>query len=332
MRLIFKITIKILIFFLLLLIPTALFIAFFSLNQRDIPLWNIGIRNTITMARNYSIPIVFVSYLVSTLLAVSLVDKTKVKSLLGLHIPPIIVGAILICIIYFTASTNVSPLNTKGAVQIGYRTFLRENVFNTISDTFLYYRKSDQNLYNLYIYDKNNNDLEIAQNISIGDSLYVNHNKRELSIKYKEKNTTKSLNIPYKRLSYKSYITRNRLILFYSRQVRSVIEIIRAQFEKLPKSDAQIFAISMLFSVILISIPLTYALNDKGWGFLGIIAVFVIIFILPLLYGAIFKIFKKLNLSLLGNYSYLFPSLVFCSCGIIIDILIKTIGSRSRTP
>jgi hypothetical protein len=78
----------------------------------------------------------------------------------------------------------------------------------------------------------------------------------------------------------------------------------------------------------MISIPLSYGMNDKGWAFSGITGVFFILAILPFFYNYAFLLLGRFEsrISIMGRYSYLFPSTVFGVCGILLDLIVKARG------
>ena len=86
---------------------------------------------------------------------------------------------------------------------------------------------------------------------------------------------------------------------------------------------------ALLLTFLMISIPLVYAMNDTGWGFSGIIGIFLILAILPFFYNFMIQAINRFITltSFLGMYAYLFPAIVFGLCGLLLDVIIK---SRSR--
>ncbi|MBA7618631.1 hypothetical protein ES703_25961 [subsurface metagenome] len=335
MKFILKTIIKILIFSLLLIIPTGLFITFFTLNQRDIPVWNIGIRNIILFAKNLSLPIIAISYLVATLFTISLIDKMKVRSLFLLHIPPLLICVALIIGVSFIQQSKKYPLSIiEKKIQPGYRTFLREDVFNDVKDNALMLKRSDQNLFTVYIYDKTKNNLMVLNNMNMGkkgeNSVFIDRNKKQMVLTFRQKKKDTSLKIPYSDFKRQGGIINNKIILFYVEHLRRTLLSFKVYFETLAEDDESIFLVTVFLSILMISIPFTYALNDGGWGFSGIIGEIFVLALLPFLYGAVLKIVQNisLNLSFLGRYSYLFPPIIFCSIGILIDIAIKVRGIK----
>ncbi len=329
MKFILKTTIKILIFSVLFIIPIGLFITFFSLSGRNIPIWNIGIRNILLFSQNYSLLIIFISYLISTLLIISLTDKQKVRSIFLLHIPALIAGGILVGGIYLTRYRHYPLSLGEKNVQLDHRAFLRENVFNDVSGKLILIKKSENNYYTLYIYDRTKNDLVIANNVGIGTGkknfISISQNNRRLNFTYERNKKSESLIIPYKDFTVKNDLINNRLINRYTVQIRKLTISLSNYFMNLDQTDKYIFLGTLFISVLMISIPLTYALNDGGWGFSGIIGVILLLVLLPFFYGAVFKILQRFRfgMSFLGRYSYLSSPLILCFCGFFIDLLVK---------
>jgi len=95
MKFLVKSVINTFIFMAILIIPVTLFITFFALSNIDLPLWNIGVRNILMHAGSLLIPALVLSYLIATLLVVALVDKIRVKSIILLHVPSIILALVI---------------------------------------------------------------------------------------------------------------------------------------------------------------------------------------------------------------------------------------------
>lgn len=329
MKFILKTTLRILLLVLLFIIPIGLFISFLALSQRDVPLWNIGIRNVLTAAQTFFVPIIFSTYIFSTLFAVALVDPMKVKSIFALHIPPLIAGGIIFVVVIFTSGMQ----QKETIIRTGHRTFLKENVFNNTGDSLLYIRSKGPALYDAYIYEQESNNLVAVKQISIGKGLRIDNKNRRILLEFEDNGQKGSYIFPFKSFVKKSIITQNRFLSFYARQIRLLLPYVQNEYRTLSGKDAQIFGLFMVLSVLLISIPITYALNDRGWGLSGVLSIFLILFLLPLLYRAVFKVIDRAggNPSFLGHYSYLFPALLIIVLGIIIDVVAKVRGRDKIT-
>ena len=130
MKFILKTALKILVLSIILIIPVGLIITCLSITQRGIPVGNLGVRNIFLYAQNYSLLIFFISYLMSSLLVTSLIDKLKVKSVIALHIPALIVGTVFAGGIYFTRYRHYPLPLGENTLKLDHKTFLREGVFN----------------------------------------------------------------------------------------------------------------------------------------------------------------------------------------------------------
>ena len=167
MKFIFKTIFKILVLFIILIIPVGLFITFFALNQKQIPVWNIGIRNIVLFSKNYALPIITISYFIATLLTVSLIDKMKVRSIFLLHIPAVLIGVVIIGVFFLIQSNNYPLSLIEKRMYLGYRTFFKENVFNDLRERSVLLMRTDQNQFTVYLYDKVNNSLIIMNNMRV---------------------------------------------------------------------------------------------------------------------------------------------------------------------
>jgi hypothetical protein len=329
MKFIIRTTLRIVLLILLFIVPIGLFITVLSLTGRDIPIWNIGIRNLLTVSKNLLVPILFFCYLFSTLFTVALVDKMKIRSLVLLHIPPLLVGAVIGACLYLTGLLGTN-WTKETDVSVGYRSILREGVFNRADGSMIYFSSAVPEQSVILIYDRDGNILVPLKNISLGRTLKIEAEQRLLVISHEGKAMRYSGTFPFRNFSRRNTITTGRFIRFYTGHVRSLLRIVRSQYESLRGRDRTLFGGSLLLSILLLSIPLAYAMNDRGWGLFGIIGVFLILFILPLIYRTVFGIVKTAGgvEGAFGRYSYLFPALLAGGCGIIIDIAVKVHGRR----
>jgi hypothetical protein len=325
MKFIIRTALRIVLLILLFIVPVGLLITVLALIGRDVPLWNIGIRNILAVSKNLLGPIVFACYLFSTLFAIALVDKMKVRSLFLLHIPPLIVGAAIGAVLSFTGK-----ISTNTDISIGYRTFLKEGVFNRADGSNIYISSTAQGGSNIFIYDRDGNTFVPLNNVSLGRTLKVDTQKRLLVVTYEGRATRYSKQFPFEHFSRKDQLTRSRFVRFYAAQVRSLLQIVRSQYDKLGGRDRTVYSGLLFLSVLLFSIPLAYAMNDRGWGFFGIVGIFLILFILPLFYRAVFGIVAATGGApeFLGRYSFLLTALVTGGCGILIDIAVAIHGRR----
>jgi hypothetical protein len=337
MKFILKTIVKIFILFFVLIIPIGLLVTFLSLAQRDIPLWNIGIRNVFRAAHVYTSPIIFLSYLLATLVTVSSLNKMLVRSVFLLHIPVLIVGGIIIGVFNFINQER-GPLSlTDKDVRLGYRNFLKEDVFNDVDSKTIMVKQTEDNQRLLYLYDKTSNELFIMKNTkSAGEivlPISIDSKRRIVTLSYVDKNKLQKMNIPFRNFSSHGGAVHNRILLFYLKHVKRAVNFLVTNYRKLPQPEKYMFLGTFLLSVVMISIPFTYALNDGGWGFSGMVGVIAIVIFLPFFYGAVIKILQSVNATptFLGGYSYLFPTFLFCFCGIFIDIIVRIGGLRKST-
>lgn len=253
-----------------------------------------------------------------------------------LHIPAIIAGGILIGGIYLTRNRHYPLSLGEKNVQLDHRAFLKENVFNDVNEKLILIKKSANNSYTLFLYDRTKNDLVIANNVSIGTGknnfISISQKNRRLNFTYEQNKKRESLIIPYIEFTVKNDLINNRLINRYTVQIRKLTISLSNYFINLDQNDKYIFLGTLFISVLMISIPLAYTLNDSGWGFSGIIGVILLLVLLPFFYGAVFKILQRFHfgLSFLGRYSYLSSPLILCFCGLFIDLLIKIRGREKK--
>ena len=328
MKFIIRTTLRIIFLTLLFTVPIGLFITVLMLAGRDVPLWNIGIRNILIVSKNLLVPIVSASYLFSTLFAVALVDRMKMRSIILLHVPPLVAGAVIAAVLALTGL-----IDTSGAIDrntaVGYRTFLKEDVFNRADGSMIHVSKDVPGRSSLLLYEKDSNTLIPMNNISLSKSVKIDRAKRLLLISYEGKTIRYSKGFPFSVFVKKSPLTSGRFVGFYTGHVRSLLRTVRSQYVNLTGRDRMLFGGFLFLSVLLFSISLTNAMNDRGWRLFGIVAVFFILFLLPLFYRAIFRIIDTAgtNPEFLGRYSFLFPAILAGGCGIIIDIVAKIFGT-----
>jgi hypothetical protein len=334
MKFLVKTTIRILFYVVLLIIPVTLIVTFFALGRAHIPLWNVGIRNVVQYSRNFFLPSLFLSYLIATLLVISLIDKMKVKSLILLHISAIIVGCIFAAGIYYTRLITVSSPQTKGELRLGYRNFFKEGVFIETKGRKLFIESGENDRRNLYLYDVKNNALSVVRDISTRregkNQLLVDTLNRNISIRSKTDLPGGQAQISFGDFQRGKNINDSYLLTLYGTRIGLIQRIILSRLNPLGLLDRYLLLGSLFLSVLMISIPLVYGLNDRGWGFSGIIGVFFILAILPFWYGFVFRLIERFRprVLLLGKYEYAFPSLIFVLCGILIDIIVKTREKR----
>ena len=322
---------KILLRFAVLLTPIGLFVSFLLLGRRGIPAWNIGIRNVIALALGNAVPIAVVSYLVATLLTVALIDKTKVRSIFLLHIPPILAAVIILGGLYLIQNTRQPFPLVRGALTLGRKVFIKENVFTNLKEYSLLLEEKGKDPLTLFIYDRAKNDLDVIPGLRFErvkpNALYLDDRSETVVIKRKG---AEILSFPYREFGSKPAVTGSRLVRFYAKGAGAAAKILEAHGAKLRRRDRYLFSAALLLSVLMLSIPLTFAFNDAGWGFSGITGAVLVLAALPYVYWGVFKAFQATGLRayLTVGYGYLTPCAILCLLGFLIDLIIKIKARR----
>jgi len=335
MRLIAREMLKILLRFALLLTPIGLFVSFLLLGRRGIPAWNIGIRNVIALALGNAAPIAVLSFLVATLLTVALIDKTKVRSIFLLHIPPILAAVIILGGLYLIQHKRQPFPLVRGALTLGRKVFIKENVFTNLKsgtkEYSLLLKEKGKDSSTLFIYDRAKNDLDVIPGLRFErgkpNALYLDDRSETVVIKRKG---AEILSFPYREFGSKPAVTGSRLVRFYAKGAGAAAKILEAHGAKLRRRDRYLFSAALLLSVLMLSIPLTFAFNDAGWGFSGLTGAVLVLAALPYVYWGVFKAFQATGLRayLTVGYGYLFPCAILCLLGFLIDLIIKIKARR----
>ncbi|MGQ9615098.1 MAG: hypothetical protein ACUVWJ_01720 [Spirochaetota bacterium] len=334
MKFILKTVLKIILYLILLLIPVTLLLTFLSLKKAGIPTFNIGIRNVVVHSQNYILPSFFISYLISTLIACGLVDKMKIKSLLLLHLPPIIVGCILSVGFYYFRPTEVTFPTERGTVQLGINNYVKRDVFNELDDRLLYIKRKSNELHTLYLYDRVENRLLVFDDINLwkkkGNYLTINPAENMIIVVTKKEKSESLVKIPYRITTLYKSVVNLKLVESYVGRVKGVLSLLRARIDPLNRQDKILMLVSLSISLLMISIPVAYGLNDRGWSFSGLIGVPVVLVILPFIYGFVLKFPDRFPgiLQTMGRRSYLFPAAVCCFMGVVLDIIVKAVSKK----
>jgi len=334
MKFVLKTTLKIILYLILLLIPVTLLLTFISLNKAGIPTSNIGIRNVFVHSRNHLLPSLFISYLLSTLICCGLVDKMRVKSLALLHIPPIIVGGILACGFYYFRPKKVTFPTEMGTIQLGINNYIKRDVFNELDNKLLYIKKTSNELHTLFIYDKVENRLLIFDDIDLwkrkGNFLTIDPEENTIIVITKKGKSESSLKLPYKTKTIHKSVVNLKIIEAYRNKLARILILLRSRISPLNRQNKFLMLLSLSLSLIMISIPLAYGLNDRGWSFSGLIGVPVVLVILPFVYEFALKLPDKFPgiLQAMGRKSYLFPAAICCFIGIVLDIIVKAASKK----
>ena len=336
MKFLAKSVINIIIFMLILIIPVALFVTFFALRNLDLPLWDIGIGNVLIQTRKYLLPSIVISYLLAILLVVARVDKMRVKSIFLLHLPAVVVACIIGAGLFLLQERPVikDPLGRAGQdMDLAPHRFLKNDVFTQAGNRQIRVKWEGREALHIYYYDSDINRPVYISNINMGrngkNQFYVDESGRLVVLK--------SGRLPGKKasISYSDFARRNNttdLHIFraYEKQMGELYRWLR-QRGSMTGIHLYILFGALLLTFLMISIPLVYAMNDTGWGFSGIIGIFLVLAILPYFYNLIIRaVGRFLTLtSFMGTYAYLFPAILFGLCGLLLDLVVKT-RSKAR--
>jgi len=336
MKFLAKSVLNIIIFMLILFIPVALFVTFFALRNLNLPLWDIGIGNVLIQARKYLLPSVVISYLLATLLGVARVDKMRVKSIFMLHVPAVVVACIIGAGLFLLQERPImnDPLGRTGLdMDLAPHRFFKEDVFTQAGDRQIMVKWEGRQARNIFYYDTDIERPVYISNINMGrtvkNQFYIDESGRLVVLKSKRLPDSKA-SISYGDFARRSNTTDLQIFRAYEKQMGELYRWLR-QRGSLTGMHLYILFGALLLTFLMISIPIVYAMNDTGWGFSGIIGIFLVLALLPYFYNLIIRaVGRILTLtSFMGTYAYLFPAILFGLCGLLLDLLIKT-RSRAR--
>jgi hypothetical protein len=327
MKFLARTTLKIILYMILFIVPITLGVALFSLVDKGTPLFNIGVRNVLGEARGLFVPSLFICYLFSTLLVVSLIDKMRVKSLFALHIPPILVGVIIGAVFALMQREEVPLPVSRGGTRVGYATILKRNALvDTEKYTFYLGTEGDTNA--LYVYSKEDASLAVDESVRFDREIRLDREGRRVVLQ-PGGGSRRSYSIPFRELvSYEGVLTHG-LIRSYAEKLRQVYAKLRARWSALDRRRAGILLGMLLLSILMVTIPLSYWLNDHGWGFSGVVGIFLILGLFPYVVSPILEGINRLSRDprLLGGYTYLLPAGVFIFLAIVLDVIVSRKGS-----
>jgi hypothetical protein len=291
-------------------------------------MWNIGFRNILVTARGFFMPIVIGSYLIAALITVALLDKTKVRSIVLLHIPPLVAGALVIGGAYL-AQRGSGPFPVmRSSLSLGWRVFVKESVFNEIRGRTLLLRGTGRGAgYDVFVHEDKSGKVDVYPDVRPGRkggrSLYVDEAEEALAVSQGPGRRT--LLIPYDEFDVRPVLSRNVLVRAYTERIRELRDIIGVHANRLSGRDRRLFFAALFLSVLMISIPLTFALNDAGWGFSGLTGALAVLAALPYLYWGVFTLVWRTRLRsyMAVGYGYLYPCVLVCSLGVLVDLLVK---------
>jgi len=319
MKFILTTALKIILWSIIVFIPVCLFITLFAVSEKNIPLWNIGIRNVAVMARYYLMPSLAISYIISALMTAAFIDKVRVRSIIMLHIPAVLAGLVMFGGLQLAQGKRYPLPIVRGKMTLGPAVFLKKDVFNQAGERSLLVREDAKKKSTVLLYDRRNNNLLFTQ-----DKIAIDEKSRNLVISFGGGRTLKRESIPFKNLGEQK-LFKNPVALIYASKVREAVSYVKGSLDGLAPRDAFIFLSAFLLSIIMIAIPLGFALNDAGWAFSGITGVVVTLVLLPYLCWGVFRALEAADLraTLLAKYSYLFPCIILGAIGIFMDILLK---------
>jgi hypothetical protein len=162
------------------------------------------------------------------------------------------------------------------------------------------------------------------------NTLSIQQDNNQVVFNYIQQKKPYTVKVPFNDFDTKNEILDNKMLLFYGKQLRRTSGYVQVLLGNLPTMDKYLFLGTLYLSLLMISIPLTYALNDGGWGFSGIIGVIFILVVLPFFYGVSLRTIQTFNVGtpFLARFSYLLPSIIFGFIGILIDIAVKVRGIK----
>jgi hypothetical protein len=325
---------KILLYLFIFVVPVSLFVTFFALGRTGLPLWNIGIRNVLAYSRDFIAPSILMSYLVATLFVVALMDKMRVKSLIVLHLPALILACIIGAGLILTRGEQAPFPLSSGSLRVSPAMFLKNRIFVHAGNHKIQLLQGRDRNTILHHYDIENNRLAVIPNLALEregrNRLFIDEEKREVVIVSRRSLPEGIVRIPYREFPRRQNTTGLRMFRVYGNQIGRVRSAIRNRTGPLGQTDRYIFLGSLYITLLMVSIPLVYGLNDSGWTFSGIIGVFLVLAVLPFFYRYIFWIADRLEprLAVMGKFSYLVPSIIFGLCGILLDLIV---AARERS-
>jgi hypothetical protein len=177
------------------------------------------------------------------------------------------------------------------------------------------------------MHDRKTNNLEIFPNLAAGRergrSFFVD--EAEEAFVVSQGPGGKTVTVPYDEFSGGPFLMRNVLVRAYTGRIRDMRDLIGIHADRLSGRDRRIFFAALFLSVLMVSIPLTFAFNDAGWGFSGITGAIIILAALPYLYWGVFTLVWRTRLRsyMAVGFGYLYPCVLVCALGVLIDLLIK---------
>ncbi|RKX94092.1 MAG: hypothetical protein DRP84_07540 [Spirochaetes bacterium] len=320
MKFILYLSKRILLLFIVLIIPTAIALVSYSIIRLGIQPYNVGFRSIFNLAINQLPIIIFISYILAIIFSIVLIDKTKIENLFLLHIPPIIITMVILSI--FTAfnlksRTEKFFITSNSKILVGIDTFFKRGVLNDFGNKIIYVNFHNGKLIS-FLYDRKTDYLTYIKKIK--------HASNGLLL-YPGNKTSKAgpIKISYGDLHQNSYFFKGKLIRNYSLRLEKLAKNIKGLYYRLGRYDKLIFLSSFILSFIIFIVPFSFLINDGAWGTTGLIGVALILAILPFFYNFIFTMELKYSglFSFFGKYSYLVCPACFFVIGFLMDVFIK---------
>ncbi len=316
MKLTFYLLKRIAVYFLIFLIPSALIIASFKCYSTGINIFNVGIRSITNIILNNLLSIILISYTVSVIFSIALIDKVRVNSLVLLHLIPIVITAGIIGVFYLAESKGRFFITPEEKIAVGYRTFFKRDVFNEINGNLIFIGsiKTSNKKQNIFLYKTENDKIIPVNKIKF---------KNGSIILYGSKKPIKTFN--YFEASKKPFIYSNKMVINYIRTLTGVMKKFKGTYNRLSGINRYYYLLALIVSFFIMSIPLAFILNDGAWNTSGIIGVMLIIGLTPYFYRFIINYIGKIRLNFLisSGYNYLLLPILIIVIGIILNITIK---------
>jgi hypothetical protein len=246
----------------------------------------------------------------------------RVTSLLALHIPPILVGVIMGMIFGLLQGREAPlPVNAEG-LRIGYATFLKRNVFIETED-YTFYLDTGGDTSALFVYSRSDSNLIVDGSIAFGEEIRLDREGNRVLFR-PGAGRRGGYEVPFDEFVTYEGIWTESIVRSYARRLRSIYGQLRIRMNALDRQRSFILMGVLLLSTLMIIIPLTFGLNEHGWGFSGVVGVFLVLGLLPYIYALILGGINRLSRDpqFLGGYTYLFPAAVFAMLGILLDIIV----------
>lgn len=326
-------------------VPLTLLATLFALHQSRLPLWNLGARNVLRSASGYALPALLIGYLLSVLLVVALVDKMKVRSLLMVHLPPLLAGALLagaLCLAGACAGREQLPFPLeRNTVRVGVNTFVPREVLVPAGDRVLYLGGPGGPL---YLYDRGEGATLVMREVALSrrgaGGLYLDPAGRRVVIHPpsgavyapgggRPGGEGEPVRIPYEAFQEPDPLLSSPLLIAYAGRLRTLFREARDATGSLESRRGAAVLGTLAFSLLLLVVPLAYGLNDRGWGVAGLAGALFLLAAVPVACGLVLAGARRLQEAgmLPGIHPFLPAAVVFALVGIMLDLVITLRGS-----